>query len=292
MIKSMTGYGKRAIETPIGQITIELRVVNNRYIEVYPNLPDFLSEYELKLVNQIKEFVKRGSVNLNIKVEELAEGREILNFNPQKLKNVYSSLKDIKYTLDLDDDVKISDILKFTCKFTEEEEVAAEKIYKQIAEELENVLADADAMRIAEGQALFLKLQEYIQIVKSNLSEIVAHSRDIKDDVFEHYKEEIQDLLQESDIDEDRILQEAALITKKIDITEECDRALSHIDQMKHYMETEDGLTGKKLNFLAQEMHRELNTIGAKSNDSSISHLVVEAKNEIEKIKEQIRNIL
>ena len=147
-------------------------------------------------------------------------------------------------------------------------------------------------MRVSEGKALLAKIEGFVHKVAKNLDQINSHSEDIKAEVFENYKEKIEDLLQDSDIDDERILQEAAIIAKKIDITEECDRAQSHIQQFNKYLKSEKEQTGKKLNFLAQEIHRELNTIGAKSNDSTISHLVVEAKNEIEKIKEQIRNIL
>jgi len=291
MIKSMTGYGKRTVETSVGYITIEVRAVNNRYIEVYPSIPDFLSDSELKLIKQIKTRLKRGSINLTIELEEIAEGQEILNFNLKKLKNIYSSLKDIKYTLDLDDDVKIDHILGFSDKLIEDKDAEIEDVYSKISETLKMVLDDVEAMRIDEGNSLYYSIEQYIQIVENNVEKITQNSTDIKNEIFEKYREQINELLADSDIDEDRILQEAAIIAKKIDITEECDRAASHINQFKNYMDSE-GLSGKKLNFLAQELHRELNTIGAKANNSEISHLIVESKNEIEKIKEQIRNIL
>jgi uncharacterized protein (TIGR00255 family) len=291
MIKSMTGYGKRTVETSLGYFTIEVRAVNNRYIEVYPSLPDFLSDYELKLTKQIKTRLKRGSINLTIELDEIAEGREILNFNLKKLKNIYASLKDIKYTLDLDDDVKIDHILGFSDKLIDEKDAEIEDVYPKIIDTLEKVMDDVDAMRIEEGNSLYSRIEKYIQAVEKNVEKITQNSTDIKNEIFEKYKEQIKELLADSDIDEERILQEAAIIAKKIDITEECDRAVSHINQFKNYMDSK-GLSGKKLNFLAQELHRELNTIGAKANNSEISHLIVESKNEVEKIKEQIRNIL
>jgi len=291
MIKSMTGYGKRTVETSLGYFTIEVRAVNNRYIEVYPSLPDFLSDYELKLTKQIKTRLKRGSINLTIELDEIAEGREILNFNLKKLKNIYASLKDIKYTLDLDDDVKIDHILGFSDKLIDEKDAEIEDVYSKIIDTLEKVMDDVDAMRIEEGNSLYSRIEKYIRAVEKNVEKITQNSTAIKQEIFEKYKEQIKELLADSDIDEDRILQEAAIIAKKIDITEECDRAVSHINQFKNYMDSK-GLSGKKLNFLAQELHRELNTIGAKANNSEISHLIVESKNEVEKIKEQIRNIL
>jgi uncharacterized protein (TIGR00255 family) len=291
MIKSMTGYGKRTVETSLGYFTIEVRAVNNRYIEVYPSLPDFLSDYELKLTKQIKTRLKRGSINLTIELDEIAEGREILNFNLKKLKNIYASLKDIKYTLDLDDDVKIDHILGFSDKLIDEKDAEIEDVYPKIIDTLEKVMDDVDAMRREEGNSLYSRIEKYIQAVEKNVEKITQNSTDIKNEIFEKYKEQIKELLADSDIDEERILQEAAIIAKKIDITEECDRAVSHINQFKNYMDSK-GLSGKKLNFLAQELHRELNTIGAKANNSEISHLIVESKNEVEKIKEQIRNIL
>lgn len=291
MIKSMTGYGKRTVETSLGYFTIEVRAVNNRYIEVYPSLPDFLSDYELKLTKQIKTRLKRGSINLTIELDEIAEGREILNFNLKKLKNIYASLKDIKYTLDLDDDVKIDHILGFSDKLIDEKDAEIEDVYSKIIDTLEKVMDDVDAMRIEEGNSLYSRIEKYIRAVEKNVEKITQNSTAIKQKIFEKYKEQIKELLADSDIDEDRILQEAAIIAKKIDITEECDRAVSHINQFKNYMDSK-GLSGKKLNFLAQELHRELNTIGAKANNSEISHLIVESKNEVEKIKEQIRNIL
>ncbi|HMA61708.1 MAG TPA: YicC/YloC family endoribonuclease [bacterium] len=291
MIKSMTGYGKRSVTTSIGNITIEVRAVNNRYIEVYPRIPDFLSDHEIKLTRQIKEALQRGSINLKIEVEEQAEGREILHFNSKKLKNIYSSLSDIKYSLDLDDDVTIDHILQFSDKLLEEDDIATETVCQKIKEGLKLALQDVDGMRREEGQALYDRLQDYIEDIEKNIKNVVSRSDNIKDELYEKYKSSIKDLLDESDIDEDRILQEAALAAKKIDITEECDRIASHVQQFRKYMDSEK-LAGKQLNFLAQEIHRELNTIGAKCNNSEISHIIVESKNEVEKIKEQVRNIL
>lgn len=291
MIKSMTGYGKRSVSTSIGNIAIEVRAVNNRYIEVYPRIPDFLSDHEIKLTSQIKEDLQRGSINLKIEVEEQAEGREILHFNSKKLKNIYSSLSDIKYSLDLDDDVTIDHILQFSDKLLEEDNIATESVYQKIKEGLNLALQDVDDMRREEGEALYDRLQDYIEGIEKNIKNVVSRSDNIKDELYEQYKSSIKDLLDESDIDEDRILQEAALAAKKIDITEECDRIVSHVQQFRKYMDGEK-LAGKQLNFLAQEIHRELNTIGAKCNNSEISHIIVESKNEVEKIKEQVRNIL
>lgn len=291
MIKSMTGYGKRSVSTSIGNIAIEVRAVNNRYVEVYPRIPDFLSDHEIKLTSQIKEDLQRGSINLKIEVEEQAEGREILHFNSKKLKNIYSSLSDIKYSLDLDDDVTIDHILQFSDKLLEEDNIATESVYQKIKEGLNLALQDVDDMRREEGEALYDRLQDYIEGIEKNIKNVVSRSDNIKDELYEQYKSSIKDLLDESDIDEDRILQEAALAAKKIDITEECDRIVSHVQQFRKYMDGEK-LAGKQLNFLAQEIHRELNTIGAKCNNSEISHIIVESKNEVEKIKEQVRNIL
>jgi len=291
MIKSMTGYGKNTLQVEEGEITVEIKSVNNKYSKIYSDLPDFLSKYEVEFENKIKNALERGTINFDIEFNKDESKESELQFNTEKLEKIYTGLINACRDLGIEQKVGIEDVLKFSEYLIQEEEVTPENFIDDIQGLIDETLAEVQAMREQEGESLKVELKDYINGISENVQAVKEKSEVVKSNLYEKCKENIQEIVEDVEVDRDRIVQEAAITAKKLDITEECDRVKSHTKQFLKYLDTDESV-GKKLKFLAQELHRELNTIGAKANDSEVSHLIVEAKNDVEKVKEQVRNIL
>jgi len=287
----MTGYGKNTLQVEEGEITVEIKSVNNKYSKIYSDLPDFLSKYEVEFENKIKNALERGTINFDIEFNKDESKESELQFNTEKLEKIYTGLINACRDLGIEQKVGIEDVLKFSEYLIQEEEVTPENFIDDIQGLIDETLAEVQAMREQEGESLKVELKDYINGISENVQAVKEKSEVVKSNLYEKCKENIQEIVEDVEVDRDRIVQEAAITAKKLDITEECDRVKSHTKQFLKYLDTDESV-GKKLKFLAQELHRELNTIGAKANDSEVSHLIVEAKNDVEKVKEQVRNIL
>jgi uncharacterized protein (TIGR00255 family) len=291
MLSSMTGYGRSEVTKKGMTVTVELRSVNNRFLEVTARLPRSLSLRE----NEIKELVRRkavrGKVNLLVSVERENGGDVPLKINTAAARGYYRLLNELRRTVKIKETVKLEHLLHFT-EVIEQEEVERkdEKEWDVVQEALDHALDDLAEMRRREGQELEKDFRHRIGILEDYLNRVEELSKLQVPAERARLRERIKQLLEAETVDEGRLETELAILSDRLDVTEECVRFRSH---NKFFLEALDApeSAGRKLNFLIQEMNREANTIGSKSSDTAIAHLVVHMKEELEKVREQLQNI-
>ncbi len=291
MLSSMTGYGRSQVTKKGITVTVELRSVNNRFLEVTARLPRSLSLRE----NEIKELVRRkalrGKVNLLISIEH-ENGREIpLKINSAAARGYYKLLNELRKTVKLKEKVKLEHLLHFT-EIIEQEEVEREdeEEWQVVQEALDGALDALADMRQKEGRELEKDFRQRIGILEDYLGKVEELSKAQVPAERERLRERIKQLLESETVDEGRLETELAILADRLDVTEECVRFRSHDKFFLEALGAQES-AGRKLNFLIQEMNREANTIGSKSSDTAIAHLVVHMKEELEKIREQLQNI-
>lgn len=293
MIKSMTGFGRGEYSDGKRNVICEIKTVNHRYADISIKMPKRYSFAEEKIKSLIKEQMKRGKADVSIMVENLTEGDIMIKLNAPVAQQYISNLKELKSDYDLTGEIDLSlvssmpDVLKVIPDVEDEEEVSA-----VICKAVEIASGNLDVMRHKEGGRLAEDLLARGEMIREIVKKIDVRaplvSKEYKDKLESRIKELLEDKV---DIPEDRILVEAAVFADKANITEELVRLDSHMDQLKSFLTGSEGSIGKKLDFLVQEMNREANTIGSKANDLEITSLMLEAKSEIEKIREQVQNI-
>jgi len=293
MIKSMTGYGKVTKMMEIGEVTIEVKSLNNRFIDIYLKMPEFLSDYEDEFKKLISEKLNRGSIKVVINIgNDDKVNFDYLHLNIPLMRRYYDELRKATVELGIRERINLSHILSIS-DYSELTipEVDAQKYFEPVKEVLIEALNKVDSMRAEEGKAIQEFFYSYLGNIEKDLGRIEDLYKKNKEEIFKKLKEKVRLLLEDVEIDENRLIMEASILSRKLDITEECDRLHSHISQFKKFIEL-DQPVGKKLQFLIQEMNREANTIGSKSENAQISHIVVNIKDELEKIREQAQNIL
>ena len=292
MAISMTGFGRGEYKDDNYQFLVECKTINHKYADINIRLPRKLSFLEDKARILIKDYVKRGRVDLYIKLDLLGSEDVNLKFDEELATQYVSILKQIKDTFDLVDDVSVMNIAKFPDVIkTEEKEDDEDKLWSMLKIALENALIKLTEMRSEQGKKLAEDIQNRCDLLKNYIEEIEKYSYNVVIDYKEKLKNRINDMLEDpSIIDENRLAQEVAIYADKSSITEEIVRFKSHIIQLKNTVVKNESI-GRKIDFLIQEMNRETNTIGSKSSDLNITNLVVEVKSELEKIREQIQNI-
>jgi uncharacterized protein (TIGR00255 family) len=287
----MTGYGRSQVSNKGITVTIELRTVNNRFLEVTARLPRSLSLRE----NEIKELVRRkavrGKVNLLVGIERENGGNVPLRINTAAARGYFKLLNELRRTVKLKEKVKLEHLLHFT-EVIEQEEVEreGEDEWGVVQQALDAALDSLAEMRRQEGQELEKDFRHRIGILEDQLGRVEELSKAQVPAERARLRERIKELLESETVDERRLETELAILADRLDVTEECVRFRSHD---KFFLEALDApeSAGRKLNFLIQEMNREANTIGSKSSDTAIAHLVVHMKEELEKIREQLQNI-
>ena len=293
MIRSMTGFGRGEFSDGKRNVIAEIKTVNHRYADITVKMPKRYSFAEEKIKGIIKKQMKRGKADVSIIVENLTEGDITVNLNTPVADQYIARLRELKDNYGLDGDIDISlvssmpDVLKAIPDVADEEEVSA-----AICRAVELAAASLDEMRIREGEKLAADLMDRGEIIKEIVRKIGVRAPEVAREYKDKMYSRIQELLEDKvDVPEERILVEAAIFADKASITEELVRLDSHMDQLKTFLTEGGGAIGKKLDFLVQEMNRETNTIGSKANDLEITSLMLEAKSEIEKIREQVQNI-
>ncbi|MGM0378245.1 MAG: YicC/YloC family endoribonuclease [Bacillota bacterium] len=293
MLKSMTGYGREEFEDDEYKLSVEIKTVNHKYCNIYTKIPSRLNSIESKIKKYIKQRLKRGRIEVNIYLTEKNKDLVCLDPNFTFLDKYYETLTAIKKRYKIKDDINLDLLIdKKEAIESDYKELNEDAIWNILKDILDNVINSVDKMRINEGKALLTDLEKSISKIQESLNNLKI----LSDKIISNYRlsinEKIKELLQESDFepDENRLEQEIAIFADKRDINEEITRIESHLDQFKKYF-TIDKPVGKKLDFLAQELNREVNTIGAKSPDVNVSHIVVKMKDNIGKIREQVRNI-
>lgn len=291
MIMSMTGFGKAQQYFGEVQISIEVKSVNSRFLETSIRLPRQLSAFELDIKESLKKFINRGKVTVNVNFNGGKSFLSVAKLDTGLVRQYMDIIGEIKDYPGIDGKFTVSDILGLpdvvSFDFDEEKE---RKIKEMLLQVLGRALEEFSKMRSSEGEALAKDINERLNLLKNYLGEIELLSNDVVRENVEKLKNRIKEITDFDKFDKDRLEAETVLLTDRLDITEEIIRLNTHIDACRNALDV-DRYPGKKLNFLAQEMHREANTIGSKSGNVNISHSSVSLKEEIEKIREQVQNI-
>ena len=292
MAISMTGFGRGEFKNDNYQFLVECKTINHKYCDINVRLPRKISFLEDRIRNYVKNFVKRGRVDLYIKLDLIGSEDVNLKFDDKLATQYVNILKDIKEKFDLQDDISVMSVAKFPDIVRCEEKEEDEDLYwDMLKEALDMALEKLTQMRKVEGEKLAKDTLERCDILKGLVDEIEKYSDTVVDEYKEKLNTRITEILDNpSIIDENRLAQEVAIFADKSSITEEIVRFRSHIEQLKNTVVKNDSI-GRKIDFLIQEMNREVNTTGSKSSNINITNLVVEVKSELEKIREQIQNI-
>lgn len=291
-MKSMTGFGRKDFRDEEVDCSIEIKTINHRFRDFFIKIPKTFNPIEEKIRNTISQYVARGRIEVFIKYNELGTKNKRIVFNRELAVNYITVLNEIR-RLDsmIGDDLSLSLISKFPdVMMIEEDYDDYESIWVKIEPILLKTLEEVDASREREGSALQKDIVNRCQTIRTDITVIKLKSPDMLDRYKEDLREKISSYVESVEIDEKRLLTEVALMTDKLNIDEELTRLQSHLDRLEEIIvETEP--VGRKLDFLIQEINREINTIGSKANDLAIANIVVDVKSEIEKIREQIQNI-
>ena len=291
MVKSMTGYG-RAVETVNGrEFTVELRSVNNRYLDCSVKLPRSLSFAEEAVKQAVKNTISRGKVDVYISVHSETAADVQVTLNAAMVEGYLAAMKQMVDTYGIRDDISVSLLSRMNEVFTvEKPQVDEEQLLSDLMSVVAKALESYDAMRAAEGKALENDLRRRGNTILELVAQVEAGNGQTVIDYRTRLYNKLKEVLADTAIDESRILTEAAIFADKVCVEEETVRLRSHLEQM-NAMLTAGGALGRKLDFLLQEMNRESNTIGSKCTDVKLARIVVDIKAELEKIREQTQNI-
>ena len=291
LIKSMTGYG-RAVETVNGrEFTVELRSVNNRYLDCSVRLPRILSFAEDAVKQAVKASISRGKVDVFITVRSEAGDEVQVTLNKSVLQSYLAAMHQMVDEFGVKDDISVSAVSRLPEVFViEKPQVDEDQLMADLMSVVAKALEGYDAMRKAEGEALDRDLRSRGETILTLVSQVEAGNGKTVSDYRIRLENKIKEVLANTAIDESRILTEAAIFADKVAVDEETVRLRSHLEQMNNML-TSGGAIGRKLDFLLQEMNRESNTIGSKCSDVQLARIVVDIKAELEKIREQTQNI-
>lgn len=291
MIKSMTGFGRAEIQDKEKKITVEMKGVNHRYLDVNIRMPKKLNFFETSIRNLLKEYVSRGKVDIFICYEDLSESQVSLKYNEALASEYLGYLRQMEEKFGLENDIRVSTLSRYPEILTmEEQAVDEEALWSSLRQALSAACSRFVETREVEGRKLQEDLIGKLDGMRQVVSKVEERSPQILAEYREKLEEKVKELLGDAQMDEGRIAAEVVLFADKICTDEEVVRLKSHIDHMKATLVSGEGI-GRKLDFIAQEMNREANTILSKANDLEVSNLAIELKTEIEKVREQIQNI-
>ena len=287
----MTGYG-RAVETVNGrELTVELRSVNNRYLDCSVRLPRILTFGEEAVKQAVKNSISRGKVDVFISVRSEGGDEVQVTLNKAVLESYLTAMRQMVTEYGVADDISAANLSRMPEVFSlEKPQVDEEQLQADMMGVLTKALKEYDAMRCAEGAALDKDLRTRGETILSYVSQVEAGNAQTVVDYRARLENKLKEVLANTAIDEARILTEAAIFADKVAVDEETVRLRSHLQQMNDML-TAGGAVGRKLDFLLQEMNREANTIGSKCTDVNLARIVVDIKAELEKIREQTQNI-
>lgn len=296
MIKSMTGFGRGEFSDEISKVTVEIRSVNHRYLDIYVKMPRRYSFAEETIKSAIKERIHRGKVEVSVSVDNIGKSDSDVRLDKELAARYYSVLSELRDSFDFGEDSRVSlsllskmpDVIVTTPAAEDEEAMA-----RRLLGATEKALDDFCSMREAEGEKLAADLSARADTIQEIRDQIEKRAPEIEKEYAAKFKARVEEILGGVyEVPEERIALEAAIFADKANITEELVRLGSHISQLRGFLQS-DGTAaiGKKIDFLIQEMNREANTIGSKSNDREITSHMLELKAEIEKVREQVQNI-
>lgn len=295
MVKSMTGYGRGEYIDGKKSITVEIKAVNHRYCDVYVKMPRRYSFAEERIKSDVRDALKRGKIEVLVTVDSFGESENDIRLNEDVARKYYKALKALEENFELDQKGGITlnmlasmpDVIK-AVPAEEDEEALLHSLGVATEIALQNIIN----MRAAEGERLAKDILMRADIIEKIKDKIKERAPEIGKEYADKFRERVNELLAgKLEVPEERVLVEAAVFADKANITEELVRLESHIQQLRNFFDTEEETVGKKIDFLIQEMNREANTIGSKSNDTEITSWMLDLKAEIEKIREQVQNI-
>lgn len=292
MISSMTGFGRGQAQSANASVSIELRSVNSRYCEVSARLPRQLAEYETRIQNLIKQSITRGRINIQLQLESSVEEGLAVTLNQSAVRGYVQLLNTLKETSGIDEPITLSHLLSFpnVVSSIEESTETSEDLWNAIEAAMQKAIASLKNMRQQEGQALQKDLELRLDAIEKGLKDVEQRAPERVTESRNRLQERLLEIIEDDRIDRDRLELEITLLADRLDVTEECVRLRSHLQLFREAL-TDDQPVGRKLNFITQEINREINTIGSKANDTRMGHIVVDMKEELEKIREQIQNI-
>ncbi|HEY5564821.1 MAG TPA: YicC/YloC family endoribonuclease [Rhodothermia bacterium] len=291
MVESMTGFGRGEAVHDGLFAEVEVRSVNNRFCEVSVRLPRHLATYEYEIQQIVRQTVGRGKVNVHVRVDNEESAGSGLRLEPELAKSYQKLLEDLRETTGIDGDILLEHLLHFTDLFVQDNEDEDESSsWKVVQEALTLALEDFRSMRQREGESLADDLRQRLELMSGALGDIEKRAPERIEEAAVRLKARVASLIEDEKVDETRLATEIAMLADRFDITEECVRLRSHIAVFREALDGAES-PGRKLNFLTQEIHREVNTIGSKANDFSISNQSVILKEELERIREQVQNI-
>ena len=291
MIRSMTGYGRSEQVLHDRTITVEVRAVNNRYLDCSVKIPRLYVFAEESIKSQVQSCVRRGKLDVFVTIDSTAADKVSVTLNRSVTDGYYEALIQMRDAYHLRDDISVSLLSRFPDVFlVEKEQGDADVIAGDIVTVLTAALEDFNAMRQREGEKLAADVRSKAGTIAEILTQLEARSPQTVSEYREKLCQRMEEVLSSTQIDESRILTEAAIFADKVAVDEETVRLHSHLSQLEDMLD-QGGPVGRKLDFLIQEFNREANTIGSKCSDVDMSRMIVELKGEIEKIREQVQNI-
>ena len=291
MIKSMTGYGSGKAEMGNKTFTVEIKSVNSRYSDFSVKMPRVYTFLEDAIRKAAQEKISRGKADIYVNVESNGEDDSVVKVNTALAKEYLCGLRALSSELQISSNAAAETFLRIPDIFVLDKAPEDENLIKEtVLKALSEALCGFDAMRIAEGEKLERDLKEHLAFILDATAKVEQRSPKIVSEYRQRIEERIRDILGNASYDEARLLTEVAIFADKVNVNEETVRLRSHVEQFTKMLE-DGGCVGRKIDFLIQEMNREINTIGSKSNDLDVARIVIDVKAEIEKLREQIQNV-
>ena len=287
-MKSMTGFSYVEHKDQIREISLEVKSYNNRYLDIYVNIPSVLSPLEPSIRDYVKGFIERGKVEVSLRYREIEENVTV-SINRENARQIIQELEEVKRTCGLRGRTTLSDLLRLEGIVKTDNRVNVQELWPFIEELLEKGCREFDLSRKEEGSKTEEDISANIGIIEDGIMVIQKRSGELEEKIRENLYSRFQQLLGDG-VDENRVYAEIAVMLVRYSISEELQRMKAHIDRFREIMHKNNGI-GKKLDFLCQELNREINTIGSKSIILEINQTVVDLKDALEKVREQLRNI-
>lgn len=291
MVKSMTGFGRSQVNDLGYQVNCEIKGVNHRYFDPFIRISRRYSSLEDRIKEELRKYVSRGRLEININIEKTEESRRNIKVDKDLAIAYYNYLKELAEKLNISEEIRIIDMFRLPEVFSlEDEEEDLEIVWAVLKQSVDQAVECLVDMRIKEGINLAEDIRVRNQMILGMVERLEARSPEVSREHGERLRSRIIEFMEQDGIDEQRLLQEIAIFADKSNVTEEIVRLKSHNQHLEELMQAQDSV-GRKSDFLVQEMFREINTIASKANDLEMNRIVVDAKAELEKIREQLQNI-
>jgi uncharacterized protein (TIGR00255 family) len=292
MVTSMTGFGRGTATVGGTTATVELRSVNNRFCETSVRVPRAISDREQDLHSLLRNAFDRGRITAQVQLDQTPEEALPLRIDSEAARAYTLLLERLREAAGIDAPIRLEHLLTFSdiLKPADEAPAAAEHAWQAVRQALDGAVEGMRSMRLQEGQALQADLAGRLDAIERELQAVERRGPERVHEARVRLHERLAELLGDERVNPDRLEQEIAILADRLDVTEECVRLRSHIHVFREAFESKESV-GRKLNFLVQEMNREVNTIGSKANDAEVAHRAVQMKEDLEKIREQVQNI-